>query len=262
MTPRTPSDADRARRAGRLLRWMAILALAAHLVLAGYAWFEATGLPLYGSRRNPGELASVIEGAISRSVGVLTLLTLAILVLSGWRRPRPPGAGWRVPWEWPLAAGAVVVAALLPLHGPYDPTTGGRTSPAWTERACATGVLVGVVAALVVLQLTVAYAAARGPRRAERREGLRDALALWGFLLLAGALLVVEGRTMGLMLEIRLLGPRSPAWGSLGPVWLEANRLPLAFAFAGLVAAVFGALHLRRPGQIVSDTGVSENSAS
>ncbi|HEU4396015.1 MAG TPA: hypothetical protein VFS92_10655 [Planctomycetota bacterium] len=245
MTPPTSIDPGRASRAGRVLRILILTAFLLHLGIALAGWFQATGVTVIGGRREVRELSMVIDDCISYAAGVLALVALAILLLSGWRRPR--GARIRlVPWEWPLAGALVVVAALLPLRGRFDVLTGQRLPVTWIQRAACTGVLLAAVATLVVLQLTIAYLMSRGPGRAERREGIRDALALWGFLLLAGAMLGLEWRTMDLTHEMRILGARAPAWVSLPSHWFEAVRLPLAFAFVGLVATLFGAWHLRR----------------
>ena len=245
MTPPAFADPDRARGAGRGLRILLLTAFLLHLGIAGAGWSQASGLTIVGGRSDPRELALVIGDQVENAAGVLAVLTLAVLALSGWRRPRRPGLRF-VPWEWPLAGALVVVAALLPLHGRFDLQHGARLPASWIQRLCYTGGILALLAGLVVLQITVATLLSRGPARAERREALRDGLALWGFLLLAGATLGLEWRTVDLMSEMRILGPRAPAWGSLPGVWLASNRLLLAFAFVGLVATLFGAWHLRR----------------
>lgn len=240
---------DEARRlaARRVVQVAIALAVLAHIVLAWQVWFVVTGQPAALRGRDPRDSAYAFEGAFLLAIGVLAALVLTVLFVSGFRRPRSPGRRWHVPWEWPVAGGLVLLGALIEVPGRFDPRLAtGRHPATWTERAAIAASALALVAALVVLQLVVAFVRSRGPAFAERRDALRDALALWGFLLFAGALVMLEQGLAGLMGEVVILGPRWPGWKASLEAWFDGSRLPLFMAFAGLVALCFGGLHLGR----------------
>ena len=240
-------DATRRLAARRVVQVAIALAVLAHVVLAWQAWSVWTGQPAKLRGRDPRESAFAFSDAFSLAGGVLAARVLTVLLASGFRRPRTPARRWHVPWEWPVAGGLVLLAALIEFHGRFDPRLPtGRHPATWTERAGYVGSVLAVVAALVVLQLVVAFARSRGPAFAERREALRDGLALWGFLLFAGALLMLEQGLAGLMGEVVILGPRWPGWKVSFEAWLDGSRLPMLLAFVGFVALCFGGLHLGR----------------
>jgi hypothetical protein len=231
---------------GRLVSIATVLFFVAHFALGWGVHSGLAGIPSVLGQRDPRYATQILIDGLTHASEVLACFLLTVLVASGFRRPRPEGRRWSIPWEWPVAAGVLVVAALVQVHVRFDPALGQSQAAPWVERV---GVAVGLLAAasvLVLLQITVGLVLARGPEKAARRESLRDALTLWGFVLVAGSLLFLERRTVSLLGEVMILGPRAPGGGTLFDVWLRSNRLVLLANFCGLVALCFGGLPLGR----------------
>ena len=239
-------DESRRRVVGRLVSIATVLLLVAHLGLAWGALSRLAGIPSVLGKRDAQSVSKILIDAVMTSAAVLTCFVLTILVASGFRRPRRPGRRWAIPREWPAAAGVLVAAAFI--EGRRLDAAGVHPAlPApWVERVGIAVGLLAVVALPVLLLVAVSLVLSRGPEKAARRESLRGELTLWGFLLFAGTLILLEGRTVSLLEEVRFLGPRAPGGGTLFEVWFHTNRVILLFAFAGFAALCFGGLHLGR----------------
>ena len=264
-------ESERALLLRRVVLGAAAIAIVAHLALAWDAWAALAGrnAGIIGAGAGPWGPPHLVVDALIGSAVVVAAFTYTVGLAAIFRRP-PPGAP-DLPWKGlAFFGGMLIVGWLVPMRLPPrwvvcglsfgftpEPLLGRRWT--WDDLsgvgyACAVGSVAAILASLVVLQIVIVMNSSRNPPSAARRETLRDGLLLWGFLLLAGSALFLEWRAVEFVAYAEI-GARAPvAWDKEIAAWLAAHSIPLAFAFAGFVAACFGGLHLARPGPRRADT--------
>jgi hypothetical protein len=244
--------------AGRRILWRVRVAagIVWALLHAWALWELVTGLRgvsrLLGARLTPGDQAKVIYDVLRISEASWALLagTVAACALAT-RSPRRDG---RAKIAGLLVAGSLVAAAILiPLEGFYTPRAmplmGTRPpEPGWIDRACLLGGLTALIALLVVVAAMLSVLFGKGPIRSERKQALGRDLALWGFLLLAGSVLLLEQSAIQCVTNAAVLGPMFTGWPGHIRAFLQGTPFLLFAMFLGLVALSFGTLHLRRQG--------------